>query len=121
MEDLFSSGGAIAIFFIFLFVIYLVGSFAMYKLAIKANHHSPYWAFIPIFNGIQQLQISKLSLWFYLTLFIPYVGYVFAVYIVYKYLESFGKNSIPMLLFCVLIPIIPYYILAFSEDVKYKY
>lgn len=120
MEDLFGVGFVI---FIIIFVIgmYVLSSIPLYKLAKKANHHSPIWAWIPILCNVQLLQISKQSVWLILLLMIPYVNIVVLIYVLCKFLESFGQANLLMILLVIFIPLVPYYIMAFKDDIRYQY
>lgn len=118
--ELFLSGGMLFAFLIFTVLLYILCAFPMYKIAQKAGHDHPVWAWIPILNTIQMIQIGGLPIWIIILLFIPYVNIVVSIYIVVKLLQSFDRGSIGMILLAVFIPLVAYYIIAFGEA-EYQY
>ena len=86
----------------------LVIGYPIYVLGQRANHASPWFAFIPILNLIILVQLADLEMFWVLLCFIPFVGF----YPWYKIAEKQGKNGLVVLGF--LIPCVgfltPYYI-----------
>jgi uncharacterized membrane protein YhaH (DUF805 family) len=101
-------------------VFYIIQGIIFYKLAIKANHPSPVWSFIPILNVVQIIQISKLTLWMLLILCIPFVNGIAAIYIYVKFFQAYGKSG--WLSLIMYIPIISYiylWIMATDKNTQY--
>lgn len=107
-------------FFIFMFtvILYFIFAFPIYKLALKANHHSPFWAWIPFLNIIQIMQIARLSVWYLILLFIPFVNIFVIFYIHYKYLSYFCDVHALLIIAILFCPALAYYIVAFSGGIN---
>ena len=61
--------------------LYIITSFPIYLLAVKANYKYPLFAFIPIFNIILILNIIGFSSWLILIILIPIVNIIFMLVI----------------------------------------
>jgi hypothetical protein len=66
--------GALGIFVII--AIYFYFTYAQYKIAQKLGHSSPWWAFIPIVNTFQLIQMARREMYWFLFLLIPVVNIV---------------------------------------------
>lgn len=112
---------AIAVIMLISIVIgYIIGCLPMYLLAKKANHNAPFLAWIPIANSIQQCQIAKISIWWFVATLIPFVSLIAAIYISCKFLMAFGRSPIAIIAFLIpVVNIIYIYYLALSKDVEY--
>lgn len=112
---------AIAVIMLISIVIgYIIGCLPMYLLAKKANHNAPFLAWIPIANSIQQCQIAKISIWWFVATFIPFVGWLAAIYTTCKFFMAYGRS--PFAIIILFIPIVNFiyiYYLALSKDVEY--
>ena len=63
-------------FIVIWLAVYLYLAYTQFKIAQKVNHHSPWWAFVPIINLFQQVQMAnKEWYWFFLYL-IPVVNII---------------------------------------------
>jgi hypothetical protein len=94
---------------VILLVACVVIGYPIYVLAQRANHATPWFAFIPILNIIILCQLAELEMfWVLLSIFVPFCGF----YPWYKVAEKQGKNGWVCLGF--LIPCVgfltPYYI-----------
>lgn len=70
------SDGFGAVEFLVILAIYFYFTFAQYKIAQKLGHSSPWWAFIPIINTFQLIQMARKEWYWFLFLFIPVVNVV---------------------------------------------
>jgi hypothetical protein len=90
-------------------VLYVVGKIPFYILAKKAGHRYPYFAFIPILDGIQMINIAGSSGFLILLFFVPIVNIIFGIYIGYKYYTSF-ENGGMVFAITVIVSIVGYFI-----------
>lgn len=74
-ESNYSSGYGTVFYLIFLGV-YFYYTYAQYKIALKAGHHSSWWAFIPILNLFQLVQLAGKQWWWFLLFFVPVVNII---------------------------------------------
>ncbi len=94
----------------------LIGAIGFYRLAKRMNHPNPWWAFIPVLNVIQLLQLADLNPWFVLVLFVPYVNFLLPLVAYYKISQKVGVNMTTSLILAIFIPFYwPYYVLKNME------
>ena len=65
------------LFYLFFIAVYFYFTFAQYKIAQKIGHHSSWWAFVPILNAFQLVQLAGKEWWWFLLLFVPVLNIVF--------------------------------------------
>ncbi len=111
-EKAFLSG----ITLIYLLIIVLIIA-ALWKIFTKAG--KPGWAsIIPIYNIILLLEIVGKPVWWLLMFLIPFVNFIFAIWVTNLLAKSFGKTE-AFTVGLVLLPFIFYPILGFG-DAQYK-
>jgi len=73
-----SDGGAFdgMLMMLIFFAAYLYVAYAQMKIAQKVKHENPWFAFIPILNVVQLIQMAQKPLWWLLLLFVPLVNIV---------------------------------------------
>ncbi len=108
-------------YFVFVIIIYLVFSFILSKVFVKAD--KPAWAaFVPIYNGWVLFEIGGKPGWWVLSSFIPFAGpliaFVLYIMVSLEIAKKFGKSSTFGILGLWLFSIIGYAMLAF-DDSKY--
>ncbi|MBQ0152857.1 MAG: hypothetical protein KBS61_08195 [Chryseobacterium sp.] len=117
--DGISSGAAAGMGFgmiLFYLILMLFYGFCYYKIFQKAGVENAWAGFIPIYNSIVLLQITKLPTWYIILFFIPFANIYAAWMMLQNLAKGFGKETplytILLLLFgFVLIPV-----LAFGSD-----
>ena len=93
-------------------ILAIIGAVGFYRLAKKMNHPNPWWAFIPILNVIQLLQLAELNPWLILLLFVPYVNFLLPLVAYYKISQKASVNMTTSLILAIFIPFYwPYYVL----------
>jgi len=101
--------------FIIALISSLIGLYGMFQKAGIAG-----WkAFIPFYNTwcmVQKMQLKKI--WFFLQ-FIPIVGFFIIIWILIKFVEHFGRFSVPAHAATVFIPFIYFPSLGFSKNERY--
>jgi hypothetical protein len=103
-------------FLIYLLIVILMVA-SMWKIYEKAGVEG--WkAIIPIYNLWVLAQIVGKPGWLGLLVFIPYVGFIVAIYLYYLLAKSFGKGAL-FTLGLVFLPFIFFPVLAFG-DAEYK-
>lgn len=106
MEGNFSQAGDAGafggIFMLIMFGIFFYFAFAQFKIAQKLNHQNAWFAFVPILNTVQLIQMAgKPMLWF-LGLLVPIVNIVLFAMLWIEVAKATGHSS--MVGFLVLIP-----------------
>jgi hypothetical protein len=75
---MYESGNAISLFggmFLFLWAfLYFYLAFMQYKIAKKVGHPSPWWAWIPIVNIFQQIQMARKEWYWFILCLVPVVN-----------------------------------------------
>ncbi len=92
MDD---SGGGMIIMMVYLFVMFIaVACIAgFWRVFTKAGQ--PGWAcLIPIYSNVVMARIAGLPIWTVLLLFVPFIGFLVAVYTLHRIFQSFGKSAI---------------------------
>jgi hypothetical protein len=118
MENYDDSGvGIVAAFlgayFLFVFIVYVITVIGLWKMFEKAG--KPGWAaIIPIYNAIVMLEITGKPIWWVIMLFIPLVGFIFAIMILHALSNSFGQGVGTTLLFLFL-PFIGFPMVGFGS------
>ena len=75
-----AAGGIVGLGMICVYaVIYLFGAFCLFKIATKLGHENPWFAFVPILNVVQWVQMSGKEMWWVILFFIPCANIVAAV------------------------------------------
>lgn len=100
---------------IFAIVIYIVVCYAAAKIGEKFRVGSMLQYFIPVYNWVLICKCAKVSPWWLVAMFIPYVNLVVTVYIYGTLAERLGKNfwlnGIGSLFFCI-----PLFIMAWDKS-----
>ncbi|UHA71670.1 DUF5684 domain-containing protein [Paenibacillus sp. 481] len=112
----------LGIFGIFIWLgLYILGVLPFYMLAKKARHEHSWFAFVPILNLVQMLQVAKINLWLIILIFIPVLNFFFGLYVLYKYLQAFGHGIGGIILSIIpVVNIIYWYYIAISSSVSYE-
>ena len=118
MYETSSSGGAAGGMFVFLFAfaLYFYFSFAQYKIAQKLGNDNPWFAFIPILNTVQLVQMGQKPMYWLLFLLLPIVNIVCFAVLWMDVARKIGHS--PAVGFFVLIPpisLITIGIMAFGQ------
>lgn len=107
------AGGLFTIYLVILIIVVA----ALWKIFTKAG--KPGWAaIIPIYNIIVLLEIVGKPIWWLLMFLIPFVNFIFAIWVTNLLSKSFGKTE-AFTVGLVLLPFIFYPILGFG-DATYK-
>lgn len=85
-----SSGGTMVI--LLWLVLYLYFAFTQFKIAQKVNHNAPWWAFIPIVNLFQQIQMAGKE-WYWFILYLVPVVNIFAIAIIWMNIAQRCQKS----------------------------
>ena len=75
-------------------------------------------AIIPIYNMYVMTQIAGLQSWYIILLIIPFVNFVASVYLIYKFVKSFGQG-IGFCIGYIFLPVIFVAIMAFDKKITY--
>ena len=113
--------GAMLGFMMIMMVIYLaifvIMAVSMWKLFTKAG--KPGWAaIVPFYNIIVELEIIGRPLWWIALLLIPFANFVVAIWVMYEFVRSYGKDTGYAVL-TILFPIIMFPIMAFGKSTRY--
>lgn len=80
--------------------LYILWAFLQFRLAKKAELSNAWMAFIPLLNTFQLFQLAKISLWWILGLFVPFLNIGIMIWIVLRIAYNFGeKKGFGILLF----------------------
>jgi hypothetical protein len=110
-----SSNSFGAVFYLVWLALYLYFAYAQYKIAQKVGHSSPWWAFIPIINMFQWVQMARKEWYWFLFLFVPIVNVVCLAILLMDVAKACHKS--PLWGFLTLIPFINFVsigVMAFS-------
>lgn len=100
-------------------VIAVVAIVALWKIFVKAGE--PGWAgIIPLYNTYTMVKIAGLNPWLFLLLLIPVVNVVFAIYVMIKIGEAFGKSVGWSVIFLVILSFIGMLMLGFGSETYHK-
>lgn len=100
---------------------YLIQAITIYKISEKANVGNRWLAFIPILQFILVLHIIDKSAFFILLAFVPFVNFIFGIYMVARFLQAF-EMPIWVIICSVIVPFayqIALFYIAFSSDARY--
>ena len=87
-----ASAGVMLVYSIFVLVIAVLTLVAMWKIFVKAG--KPGWAcLIPFYNMYCMYDIAWGNGWLFLLTFIPCVGFVFAIIMLFKLAKAFGQGT----------------------------
>lgn len=91
-------------------------AFPLWKMAMKKKLDMPWFALVPVLNGIIALKIAKKPLWWIILFFIPLVNIIMGTILLMALCEEFGVNKWWGLL-ALISPaaVILFYVLAFME------
>lgn len=124
MEDTAVVGilGGIALIYIIVWGIILISALitvglqiaGMWKMFEKAG--KPGWAaIVPFYGSYIRTEITIGCGWFFLLAMVPYVGFVYNIYLCYNLCKSFGYPW-PFTIGLVLVPYVFYPIMGFSKN-----
>jgi hypothetical protein len=109
----FGIGGIIGLVIGLAFVVLMIAS--IWKMFVKAGE--PGWAcIVPIYNLIVSCKIAGKPVWWFILLFIPFVGIIFAIMLAIATAEKFGKGA-GFGIGLAFLPFIFYPILGFGDAV----
>ena len=92
---------------------------ALWKIFVKAGE--PGWAgIIPLYNTYTLVKIAGLNPWLFLLMLIPVVNVVFAIYVMIKIGEAFGKSVGWSVIFLIILSFIGMLILGFGSSTYHK-
>ena len=94
-----------------LFVLLIVSMWMIFEKAGEAGWKS----LIPFYSSYKLFQIATDHGWMFLLVYVPIIGWIFQVYMVYKLAGAFGKG-IGFTVGMVFLPIVFYPILAFGSS-----
>lgn len=78
-----AAGGAMmGVFWLVWVGAYLFFSYCQYRIAVKADHQTPWYAFIPIVNIFQLISIAQKEWWWFVLCFVPLVN-IFAIAVIW--------------------------------------
>ena len=113
-SDTAAAAGGSALGTIFGLVFAVIAIVAMYKIFIKAGE--PGWAaIVPLYNTYTLVKIAGLNPLLFLLLLVPIVNVVFAIYVMIKLGETFGKSVGWSVIFLVILSFIGMLILGFGD------
>ena len=116
-SDTAAAAGGSALGSIFGLVFAVIAIVAMYKIFVKAGE--PGWAaIVPLYNTYTLVKIAGLNPLLFLLLLVPFVNVVFAIYVMIKLGETFGKTAGWSVIFLVVLSFVGMLILGFG-DAKY--
>ncbi len=120
MYDESSSVAFIGMFYaLFPFILIIAGLIiaATWKLYEKANQ--PGWAaIIPIYTLIITLRIGKKPEWWVLLMIIPYIGLIWYIWSLNRFVKAYGKDT-GWTIGCIFLPYIFLPIMAWSKNIQY--
>lgn len=100
---------------------YLIQAITIYKISEKANVANRWLAFIPVLQFVLVLHIIDKSAWLILLGLVPFVNFVFGIYVIARFLQAFDM-PIWVIICSIIIPFayqISLFYLAFSSDARY--
>jgi len=106
---------------IFSIGIYLIQAVTIYKISEKANVGNRWLAFIPVLQFILILHIIDKSAFWMLIALIPFVNFLFGIYMIARFLQAF-EMPIWVIICSVLVPFayqIALFYIAFYSDARY--
>ncbi len=100
-------------------IIAVVAIVAMWKIFVKAGE--PGWAaIIPLYNTYTLVKIAGLNPLLFLLFLVPVVNVVFAIYVMIKIGEAFGKTVGWSVIFLVILSFIGMLMLGFGSETYHK-
>jgi hypothetical protein len=112
-----AGGGAFAT--VLYLVIAVVAIVALWKIFVKAGE--PGWAsIIPLYNTYTLVKIAGLNPLLFLLFLVPFVNFVFAIYVMIKIGEAFGKSVGWSVIFLVILSFIGMLMLGFGSETYHK-
>lgn len=113
-SDTAAAAGGSALGTIIYLVIAVVAIVAMWKIFVKAGE--PGWAsVVPLYNTYTLVKIAGLNPLLFLLLLVPVVNIVFAIYLMIKLGETFGKTAGWSVIFLVILSFIGMLMLGFGD------
>lgn len=92
---------------LFFFGVYFYFAFAQFKIAQKIGHQNEWFAFVPILNLVQLIQLAGKSMLWFLFMFIPFVNIFCFVSIWMEIAKRTGKSAVVG--FLTIIPIVSFF------------
>lgn len=100
-------------------IIAVVAIVAMWKIFVKAGE--PGWAaVIPLYNTYTLVKIAGLNPLLFLLFLVPLVNVIFAIYVMIKIGEAFGKTVGWSVIFLVILSFIGMLMLGFGSETYHK-
>lgn len=82
------------LFMLFMVGLYLYYSFCQYRISQKTNHPYGWWAFIPLLNVVQLIQMAGRELWWFVLLLVPLANVIFFAMIWIDVAKRIGHSPI---------------------------
>jgi len=120
MYETSNAGGFDAVVWLVFLALYFYFTYAQFKIAQKLRHENAWFAFVPLLNTIQLVQMSRKSMWWFLFCFIPFINIVCFAIMWVEVAKYVGHP--PILGFLTIIPLVNFItigILAFSQGEAY--
>jgi Ca2+/Na+ antiporter len=120
MYETTNAGGFSTVAWLIFFVAYFYFTFAQFKIAQKLRHQYTWFAFIPLLNTFQLVQLARKPLWWFVLCLIPFIN-IICFAILWIDVAKYVSHP-PILGFLTIIPPICFVtigILAFSQGKKY--
>lgn len=118
-SDTAAAAGGSAIGTIFSLIFAVIAIVALWKMFVKAGE--PGWAgIIPFYNTFTLVKIAGLNPWLFLLMLIPVVNVVFAIYVMIKIGEAFGKSIGWSIVFLIILSFIGMLILGFGSATYHR-
>lgn len=99
------------------FILSILALIGMWKLYEKADE-AGWAAIVPIYNVWVMLKIAGMNPLYILIMLVPVVNAIFAIYLAYKFVESYGFGIGGFLLYLFFAPFMSIY-MGFNEEVRY--
>ncbi len=120
MYEASSAGGFDTVFWLGFLAAYLYFTFAQFKIAQKLRYENAWFAFIPLLNTIQLIQMAQKPLWWFLLCLIPFINIVCFAILWINVAKYVGHA--PILGFLTIIPVVNFItigVLGFSHGKQY--
>ncbi|MGL4572074.1 MAG: DUF5684 domain-containing protein [Clostridium sp.] len=99
-------------------LLYVISAYPLYVMARKADMKNPGFMFIPILNTIKLYNLANMSGWFFLLTFIPIIGWIVPIVVLYKVFDNFDFSLIGII-FGIIFSVIGFWYIALSSKKRY--
>ena len=73
-------------------VVYIYYAYCQYTIAKKVGHNSPWWAWIPILNWYQPIEMANKPWWYFLLYFVPIANIIVIAMVWMGVAQNRGKS-----------------------------